>query len=487
MSAIGDYVHYHTQNYLTWGINHVGVGGSSAADAGNFAQAQKEKITRASAQAGSLSASDRRELAQKLTWLMRPPEDQNVYGNGESADDYNQIWNALQPFFQSEFGDAVERIGRATANVFSGVQIEGFKKISPEKDQVGVKVSTIQSRLDKIYAALQNPNNVYTKAELNALNNIVAQIEAAKNSLVEEAKVKLANVSINPNAIIPLSESSDLIKAINAAAAASSGVTNLQKGTLFEYMIAVAPLIGKKLTGEALQRAIGEAISGSVVGDVRTSVTFDPQDFDTNADLKGILGGNYSFNINTNLYESNMASQDKVDVQLQMRPEGPRIKVSAKNINLSGANSRGVHIVSSASLLAMLASVGNHAFVTHYLNQHALGLGGSSIYSDSVDALKLSIIQQALQGYKKGSDSADVFIINDNITGTVQIYNMSDLMAKIMSTGIVGDFVSMEPDLGSINLQNNWHDNSYAGRITDILAQIQSYKVTIALQPGLFY
>lgn len=498
MSAIGDYVHFHTINYIKWGINHVGVGGSSAGDAGVLAQAQLNKINASIAMFNKgFTANQRMDLATKLTYLMRPPQDGKLYKAGTSAEEYNAIWNSLMGFFETEFGDAAARVERATANIFSGVTIPDFKKIKPEKTAQNIKAGTIQSRIDQLYNALRNPDGMYTQAELNTLAQTINQIEQIKNSLTAEAQQKLANVGADSNALLALEDTKDLIKAINSAVAASSGVTNLQKGTLFEYMVAVAPLIGKGLVGEALQQAIGDAISGVVGTSGKTSVTFDPKDFDSNVDLGGVLGNNYSFNINSNLYESNHATQDKVDVNLQMNPGEPTIGVSAKNINLMGANSRGVHVVSSASLLAMLANIGDNAFVTHYLNQHCFGSGGlsyysgmgniGSIYSSSADILKLSIIQQALQGYKRGVEQADVFIINDNTSGNIRIYNMSDLLQKIMSTGIVSDFVNMEPDLNSISLSNTWNEGSYAARITSILAQIQSYKVTVTLLPGLFF
>lgn len=494
---IGDYVHFHTINYINWGINHVGVSGSTAADASSFVQTQKDKIDRSITTFGNtMTSSERQELATQLTWLMRPPSDSKLYPQNQSIEAYNELWTVLLSFFQEEFGDAVDRIERSTANIFAGVQIADFKKITIEKGQSQVQAKTIQTRLDAIANALKNPNGMYSQAELNTINKLYQDIVAEKNKLTGETAAKLSQLGISgQNSLLDLNETQDLIRAINKATAISSGITNLQKGTLFEYMIAVAPLIGKNLTGKALRDAVEEALAGVVGTTGKSSVTFDPQMFDTEADLASILKGTYSYNVNDNLFVANHMTQDKVDVQLQLSTK-KTVNVSAKNINLSGANSRGVHIVSGMSLLSGFASINNASLVTHYLNQHAFGRGGlsyyaqgnlGSIYDSTSDILKISLIQQALEGYKQGSAKADVFIINDNTSGTIKIYNMSDLLEHIMKVGFVEQLVNMQPDISAIHLNNTFHAGSYAGRITDILSQIHSYKVTIALMPGIFY
>lgn len=491
MSGIGDYVHFHTVNYIKWGINHVGNEGSSAAEAGTFSQKQRDKIDQSIINFNTgLTSLERQDLATKLTYLMRPPADAKVYAEGQSAAIYNELWSALMPFFESEFGDAVERIERATANIFSGVQIEGFKKIKIEKGQSQVYASTIQSRIDTLTNALKNPNGIYSASELSTIQKLMSQINEEKNKLVDNAKNKLAQLNANQvDSLINLDDAKDLIRAINAATIVSNGTTNLQKGTLFEYMIAVAPLVGKNVTATAIQQALLNVVGTSG----KSSVVFDPKDFDANVDLESVLGSSYQ--LNDNLYVANHATQDKVDVQLQMSP-GRTVNISAKNINLTGVNARGVHLVSGTSLLAGFASLGNNELVTHYLNQHAFGAAGmsyyakgnmSTIYNDTADILKLSLVQKALQGYKKGVATADVFIINDNLTGTIKIFNMSDLLEKIMKTGFTENLVNIVPDIGAINIKNNFHHGSYADRITDILSQIHSYKVTIALQPGIFF
>jgi len=60
---------------------------------------------------------------------------------------------------------------------------------------------------------------------------------------------------------------------------------------------------------------------------------------------------------------SNSASQDKVDVLL--RWNGKKIPISAKNVNLRSG--REIHLVSQASLLAMVADL-NANYMNHFLN-----------------------------------------------------------------------------------------------------------------------
>ena len=108
---IGDYVHFHTINYINWGINHVGVSGSTATDASSFVRTQKDKIDRSITTFGNtMTSSERQELATQLTWLMRPPSDSKLYPQNQSIEAYNELWTVLLSFFQEEFGDAVARI-----------------------------------------------------------------------------------------------------------------------------------------------------------------------------------------------------------------------------------------------------------------------------------------------------------------------------------------------------------------------------------------
>lgn len=485
--AIGDYVHFHAQNYIKWGINRVGNTGSSAGEAAAFAQAQKDKLQKsASIPSSGLTIEERADLQKRLTWLMNPPSDSKY-----DPDPYDEIWKMLLPFFENEFGDAVQRIERATANVLAGVKIDDFKKIRIEKDQKAVKVETIQNRLDAINQAIlkaKAKNGGYTKAEVAVLKKVVDNLKQQGQKFIQEVNGQFQYIGV-PGKIDLDSDGRNFISAINAAAAASSGTANLQKGTLFEYMIAVAPLIGKNASMDAVRKAI----EGVVGTSGKTEVKFDPTHFASEADMGSILGSYYQ-KTNDNLYQSYHKTQDKVDVKLILE-SGHTAKVSAKNVNLSGFNSRGVHIVSGMSLLSGFDSVENPGLVTHYLNQHSFTSAGlsfyskssySNIYDSSSEALKLSLIYKALIGYKTTADTADLFIINDNLTGQVRVFDMSSLYDKILKYGIAQSCMEMTPDISLIKIANLWNQGSYAARITNILRQIHNYKLTIALSPSLF-
>lgn len=505
-SRIGDYIHYHTINYLTYGTNRVE---KSISPQAAIAE-QKENLRRhiAASQKLGLNGNDTARLTRILNTFMRPLQDPSQYLDGESPEEYEEIWNILLEFFTSEFGIAKDVVYKDTLNIIGNPLVTGIKRIKPEKGAKNVLPSTLQGRIDLIYNALmagKANENLYTKEQLQQIEKAYADVIAEKEKMERKGITQLQRLSLTGskriNKKIPLEDAKGLIKAINNAARLSSATANLQKGTLFEYLIAVAPLIGKGLTGQALRDSVLSALGRSgpysggtislsqAMGSSKTSVQFDKNSFLNLSDSqwKQIFTTN-NYHLNDNLYIANSPSFDKVDVTLTFSPGKPPVQISAKNVNLTGRFASNIHLVSNMSFLSALNNIESHEFVNHYLNQHVFRVPYSlvNMYAASATVLNLSLLEQAWRGYKANAAQADIFVINNNMTGQVQIINIGDILDKIYNSGNIGQVCKIDPNVSGLTIPMQWSQTGAYDRITKILAAIHSIKVSVSLYPELF-
>lgn len=517
-SRIGDYIHYHTYNYLKYGTNRVEKSMSFAM----AAEQQRASIERAikTAKAQGIDANDKRKLKHILNTFMKPLQDASQYHEGESAAEYEEIWEILLEYFQSEFNIATEAIMRDTLNVLPNpIALNSVtSKIQPrlrdtttKKAQQTMKASTIQKRLIAIQNFINTVNTGRTSGVFSEKQ--LALIKASYGEVITEAKnlekllqKDLATMAMDTGKTgeIPINDVLSLVNAINKTIMLTNGVANTQKGTLFEYLIAVAPLIGQGLTGETLRRAIAEAIGmaqgpfligqtgpmGMATGKSSTSVQFDKNSFlnMSNNQWKNIMGSNY--HINDNLVIANAASPDKVDVTLTFTPGKKPINISAKNVNISGKSAKNISLVSSMSLLSAFAHFESHEFVNHYLNIHTTADTLTSVftkhnmYSISADILNLSILEQAWRGYKETAPKADVFVVNDNMTGEINIFNIGDLLQTILYSNTVNQVCKISPDVANLTIPMAWSPISFNDRIVQVLSAVHGVKLFVSIDPS---
>lgn len=534
MSGIGDYIHYRAINYVKYGTGRAPNYGPTTA---NWAVAdQKARLMEVAKISKSNGlGKDGKKFARYIEWLMRPPDARsNGYPDGESAELYNLAWEALVPFLEQEFGYAADRISRASGNIFALIGgVNGFNKIKIKKEQKSIYASTIVKRLDMIEQALSkgsysvvdkltgNTKDVrYTESELNELQTFYTKLMVMKRQLSQEVQSKLDAVQIQQNGKvrqvlqnaqldIPLDQSIyDFVNQINSLSSLGRGAAAQYKGQLFEWMVVAAAYIAQGLSGDALKEAIAVGIGNasalndgifntSWTGKNTTSVQYDSKDFISSADLSKILSNNYQQV--GDLYVANNATQDKVDVQISMPSTGIKtLNLSIKNKNLTAPHAQPVDLVKDSPLLVMLASLQNHEFVNHYLNQHMehayradttyLMNKASFAYNETARVLTLSIVERAFRGYKQNAAKADIFVINDNITGKVQIIDMADILTDLLTMDMNSmlSYVKIQPDLMTLTFPNTWSENSAEDRINKILANIHNMKVVVNIASSYF-
>ena len=477
MSAIGDYVHYSAAGYKQHGITLRG----DADDGASVFNNQRQKIIDSQIKQQAFTAAERKELEDAITKLMRP-------SNNDDIQALDELWEALIKEFEKEFdNDIAGEISRQTANIGYSYK-GGVRKIQKSKGG-NIRYSTILRRVGQINNYIQKISDGASNKE--ELINDVENIYQLVSELSGETRANLQATGYNIETkkatgqttvrgkMYTWDEAESVITAINKLAAKSMGAANLQKGTLFEYIIAVAPLVGQ---GEALQK-LQEFISKVVGTSDRSSVTFDSKDFSAAVDLQKVLGTNYTYDVSDKLYSTTGVHQNKVDVELGFKNK--TVGVSAKNINLRAGHD--IHLLSGASMLSILANSGND-YANHYLNvvathgNNALG----SVLNLAHESFKISALLMAFEGYRNSlSGKANVFVINDNTTGKVRVYNIADLIVSATSELNSYTVTANGNSVDSIQLRNEWNDDGYPGRITDLLASVHAQKISVALSPNI--
>lgn len=131
--------------------------------------------------------------------------------------------------------------------------------------------------------------------------------------------------------------------------------------------------------------------------------------------------------------------------------------ISAKNVSL---DSYYIHILDGSPLLYMLQDVDSE-YVNHFLNIFASHKGHSSksatvasYRTAMLQDIKLVLMYKAITGDVAGRKTANLFIVNDNRTGSVKVYAIDDLIDKIEQQPIDGIQLNGKTFNTSINLYN---------------------------------
>lgn len=502
MSAIGDYVHLTAAGYYHHGTKRYNENSSNYYQVPKIFESQRNKIKKqmyTKKQKQLLSDKEQQELSMALELLMRPGRD------NAQKEQLDKIWEKLVQQLDKRFNNNLGQIKRNCANIFSDSVLANHSDILKTieikskngQQKKSIYLQTILKRIkiiEKLMADSQNSfqvkklkkqiNQIYKN--LSIVSNLSQEsLRSTQYKLDENNKITIISPDINiSNLLLTEQQYDGVVTALNKIIARANGSSNLQKGTLFEYMIAAAPIVCKKTTVDNVQE-----ILKSVVGDESTSVKIDTSKFFKGVKLENILKG-YSYSVNDNLYVANSASQDKVDVKMQWN--GKEIPISAKNVNIQSG--RYIHLVSGASLLAMTANL-NQDYMNHFLNivaQHNFSKDTMTIQpillNEAHTSLKEILMLQALQGYKTGSQKADFFVVNDNTTGRVKIFSIAQLVLDAI--GKINSFIEVIANnnpIETIRFSNDFQEKYYSFRITKLMNSVHAQKITVGLNPNMLY
>ena len=489
MSAIGDYIHLTAEGYSKYGIakNNKNKG----KDLANSITRQKAKIySRLSKNKGNITDNNIKTFEEILNATKEKL--------GQQKDDNNIIKTQLKNLLDEKFKESLGEIDWSTLNVSATEKQKNPVPYVRSSMKLSTVVESLQ-RLNKIINTLRSTDGAANRKEIQqqiqALNN---QYKILKEQITRTDRgqtiIELSNkyggkiLFNNEKDLLENFESfrENLNKLINQYS--SMPAINLQKGDLFEYLIAAAPLTAQDLATNAIE----EKIRKSVLGKEREKVEFNKKIFT-----------NVTKEFENGVLSTTRNAQGKIDVSLKW--QGEDLSISAKNVNLQTYY---IHILSGSSFLYMMQDL-NGDFVNHFINVYSIqgkkDLSTKFIKQKkmSMDTMKFALMYKALTGDNYQRKAANVFAINDNTTsgkGSIKVYTMEQLIDKIISEGLYNSGITIDGKTTlnenfkikgnvRVNAAKNTQENNIQAakiRITNILSYLHSQKIHASLSTKAF-
>ena len=449
MSAIGDYIHLHAANYLTYGTFRRGQGENSWVDSYN-AQMQINK-----SRIDALTANSA-EINNTLDRLKEIIKD-------ESLNTENAGRQQLEKKWQQDASQAIQECQNYIINQMSNTII------SKSAVRKNIKESSDQTDYKNLMKAVQVRNNIYKKIE---------QINKNDNAIPQSTITQLLNLFDEFFALLGMKSFRNVYKGSlsnrNTLNQLYSMLRNVQiskfqlatfNGELGEYIIASCGNIALREAGQA----INDSLTSLIKGDEKSSFSLDesllPKKIQE--ELVKISDGQY------NLYRI-QNTQNKVDVEIQFNDMN--LGISVKNYKRR-RKSKGAHL-QDVNLIYQLAAAADN-FGNHWLNIHSLDIESGRNQMD--DALTQSVRYEALVSgnLMKGASAslANVFIAIDAQNGSVITKTSYDILTK---SDEISNFI-IKPLVSTINLSsaNVFVEESYEARIANILNALRRYKIAV--------
>lgn len=451
MSAIGDYIHYSKRNYMKEGITR---GGTFQ----EWEEQSRRIRERAESETGvNISQKDLDTIAQSLEGIMSKGY---IAGTPEET-----ARKEIEKVLTEKYKEKLQNIDYRTGNV----TLDKNAETAIGKARSDTKVASLYKKamqLEKIILDQAQRGNVQAKVAVKQsqeLRQYYDNIAQEVNAYKQRNKLK---ITYTPEQMQDMKEKRKQLNALIEEFAAYPAI-ELQKGDFFETAASQLPIIAENV------------VSAEIKAYDREKVTIN-QDFLASEFITKNFG---------DMIEKTSWSQGKVDVEITWQGNkniDTILKASLKNANLSHYY---IRMVSGSSLLFMIQDLDTD-FVNHFLNLMAKHKGSKNdiprfmkLKQQMVEEMRLALFYKSLSGDNFQRASANVFIVNDNQTGTVRAYRIQDLVDKAadnikLLTGVKLNNKTLNTDL---TFRNDWNDGSPEGRISGLLADVHATKVSASL------
>lgn len=477
---IGDYIHWTASGYNKYGIYRKSKEKNRNID---FTAFQNQEVAKAKAVLGSsISDSTITQVQDTLN---------NFFGNWKNSKlntKEEKILEAVMEQMSKQFEKTLGNI-----NYFGDItQTEEMKQASISQ------IRTLANRKDNKLSPQQINNKI------NLLNELIKKIEASQNNFTEKEKLESVVNSLqmqakdlyshltDPN-IMPLATAEELKKEtslknqINKAIKeyAALPALSLQKGEFFEYLVTYVMGVANGMTIKEINKNLDSLKIGG-----------QNEKIEINTDNFGILDDDnelHSINFDKDVL-SIKQSQGKIDVYIDINKDN-RYGASLKNIGLSKQHSW-IHTVSGSNLLFFLQDMAPN-FVNHYLNLNSTHKGNAGKIKEedkdaSRQAMKTVIAVKSITGATYNRKAAQVFIVNDNKTGTVKVLSMQKIVDAINDMAQLSD-ISVKLNEKSI-INANLFVNQSVGpgdtygvqRISNLLNSLRQIKLSSGISGNFF-
>lgn len=491
MSAIGDYIHLTAKGYRDYGIAKNDKYKGKATKLAQSIRIQKSEIQNRLMN-NTKNITD--ENVKKFEEILNTTKEEL-----EQPEDDNNIRAQLKKILDNKFGETMGEIDWSTLNVSE----KQGQKSSVSYARQNMKFPTIEKKVQQLNDILDDLRSTDGISNIEEIDQQITALNQQYAKLQEDIKAtdrgqNIASLLKNKEDKSKTKLSQDFEafrKNLNTLISqyVSMPAINLQKGDLFEDLIALAPLTAQEEAKDAVEREMYKR--GFVLGKQREKVEFNKQAFK-----------NITKDFENGTLSTSRKVQGKIDVLLKW--QGEDLKISAKNVNLQAYY---IHILSGSSFLYMMQDL-NGDFVNHFINVYSIKDDGkNSLAAEfarqrivSMDAMKFILMYKALTGDNYQRKAANVFAINDNSSsgkGSIKVYTMDQLIEKIKSKKLYRKGVTLngKTTLNDENfkIQKNikvkadknteeYNAQTAKIRIANILSYLHSQKIHASLSTSAF-
>ena len=449
MSALGEYVHLHAENYLKYGTNRISAGVASDSAAAAYQQQLQRNRQRLERLAAQSSA-----IASNLKIL-------ETYIANEAKDEELREQRILDRYYSRNFQNAEQRIiNFFTSAVPANIEGRTIKRRSQEIKEPDIhKAMQVRKRIyDQINSMIKLFNQGKT-ASPQRINNLIQNFDDFF-SLVNREDIKEVYIKSDFNSKNTLIKLKELLRKfnLNAAIAEANGIWG-------EKVVALA---GQKLQ-QQVNNSIEQSLNSLIVGDARTSFSLDKSMF--GEDVGSILEKKYN-----NIYRA-IATQDKVDVNIQL--DDGDINASVKAYTPRDGIIK-PHL-QDVSLMYQLLSTQNN-FANHWLNCQCL-YNQNMFINKTREELDAALLEQMkyealVHGnmLKQNVTESNVFIAIDVIQGQVYMKTAYDILTDNNAFELsqtMNDLMSYE--------YNTYEEQGVAYRIANIIQGLRQKQIGFSL------
>lgn len=333
-----------------------------------------------------------------------------------------------------------------------------------------------EERADRVSSKLEQLNNIYAGMRSEVMND-----RAAKNQDCGEWGKRMK---------FPIDQNGDrgeFIRELNKLLTqAKEGYANALQGIIGEAIAAASNLVITQVVSKGINSLISDDLLISL-GTRMVGTNTSKKILNTASGLFPVGGEGCELDV-ANFNAHLNATDDKVDVLLELPDVDKKITGSVKNVSLKAVQEKGITLQSGTSYLKMLQDF--PTIYKHYANitaNHSYPVPEAAL-KQAHDLAKMTLAVYGLIGgmySDKGRTAySDIFIVNDNDIGGYRVFRSIDVVNKILEN------TNMIMGYNEKVWENEWiggSNNVGAGfkRSMRVMAQIHATKYHIGISPRL--
>lgn len=472
MSALGDYIHLSTKNYLKYGVSERDENPAfKYKNINDYMKKRTQNLRTVSEE--TLETLRYRIAGDSETIRNRSKDNQEIQRQWQKNIDW--VYQTLASFTSNELMDNLryssfkddKDILSFQPSLNNNYKNQTMASKSYMISEFQQKIKSINDTINKI-----NEKHFVHKEQIESINNKYQDLEdlikryQLRVQLPELPIISNLNKHNNYQAVSLYAEFQKVLNLMHFV----NFKTNLY-GDFGEYLLYTA---SDQIYGTAKESA-DKMIEQAVVGEERSGGFIPIETFARDLSVPKI----FSKDVDGDKYVIN-TTQNKVDVQITVN--GEDVYASAKAYrDLTGDGAKLQSPMSLLPTIAYLNSINN--FGNHWLNMHAAKASLSKIQNqvDNADlVLKQELAYEALvigNPWKQGVKEADTFVAIERGTGRVAAFNSKDILLNNF------DFFTFSPTIERIRIRNN-KSTTATDRITNMLVDLHSKQITVHFKVG---